>query len=119
MLRDPSVLAATLHSSDRCALDELVRAARALLGAQLGRIAVYGSHARGDSGEDSDLDVLVIVADSVVAQAKHALRRTAAELNVAHDTALAILVLGEGQWRELEERGRLIAVDIAREAIDL
>jgi len=46
------------------ALQEFIRRTRAELGDRIERIVLYGSRARGDYDEDSDVDVLVFVRNS-------------------------------------------------------
>lgn len=50
------------------ALQRLIEAARPR------KLYVFGSYARGESGPDSDLDVLVVVDDSVTAPRRESLR---------------------------------------------
>jgi predicted nucleotidyltransferase len=118
MLRDPGLLADTLAPVERAALAAFVLAARGALAADLRRLAVYGSRARGDQHPDSDIDVLAVVAGDGRA-ARHRLRRLAAELNLQHDTSLAVLVLSELEWAGLRDRERRLALDVEREGIDL
>jgi predicted nucleotidyltransferase len=118
-LRAPALLADSLSPSDRLALDAFVARARARWGARLGRLAVFGSRARGDADAESDIDVLAVVADADVATLRGALRQLAAELNVVHDSQLSVLVIGEAALGDLRIRERRLAADLDREAIDL
>ncbi len=45
----------------RAALDDFVAAVKAEYGERLEHILLYGSRARGDSADDSDVDVLVVL----------------------------------------------------------
>ncbi len=46
-------------------LSDLRQRLRALYGKRLTRLVLYGSHARGDALEDSDVDVLVVLEGEV------------------------------------------------------
>ncbi|MFQ5887286.1 MAG: nucleotidyltransferase domain-containing protein [Candidatus Hydrothermarchaeales archaeon] len=46
------------------ALDEFVRRVKERYGDKIERIIVFGSYTRGDYGEKSDIDVLVVVKDN-------------------------------------------------------
>jgi uncharacterized protein len=45
----------------KAALDDFVREVRGMYGQRLHRVVLYGSRARGDAREDSDIDVLVVL----------------------------------------------------------
>lgn len=118
MLRDPKILEHTLAGPERAALDAFASGCRQRLGARLRRLVLFGSRARGDHHADSDIDVLAIVeGDERAARAD--LRHLAAEVNLAHDTSLTVLVLGEEQWATLRQRERRLPAEVERDGIEL
>lgn len=54
---------AALNEAERRALDEFVESLREELGEELLAVWLYGSRARGERHEESDIDVLVITRD--------------------------------------------------------
>lgn len=58
-----SSIASLTHLTDheKAALADLVEELNASLGQRLQKVVLYGSKARGDFNEDSDLDVLVVL----------------------------------------------------------
>lgn len=66
-------------------------------------IVLFGSHARGDARADSDIDLLLVAAPSVVGQAaRDALYRRACELLWRVKTPIDLLVCSQeqvAQWR--------------------
>jgi predicted nucleotidyltransferase len=65
-------------------------------------LSIFGSKARGDSGPDSDLDVLLIVKDDAAGLTRE-LRRVGYLLAATGETVPSILVYTETEW---ENRGR-------------
>jgi len=118
MLRDPHILDDTLTTTERLALDEFVGRARRALGDRLARLALFGSRARGDHDEASDIDTLALVS-SDARSARSALRQIAAETNLTHDTHLTVLVLDTEEWDRLRRRERRLPAEVERDAIDL
>ena len=51
----------TLSEREKIALDEIVKALRAIYGSRLKSVILYGSKARGDAGEESDIDLLAVI----------------------------------------------------------
>ncbi len=66
----------------------------------LRRLGYCGSYARGDWGVGSDLDIIVVVADSPLPFERRAVGWDATELPVPAD----VLVYTEAEWRAFEER---------------
>ena len=84
------------------------------------RIVMYGSYARGEAREDSDVDVLVVVyktSPSVVEEAR-AVRYEVMEQYQYHPL-LSLLVLSNKDWRELSKRSAGLKHNIEREGVTL
>jgi len=79
-------------------------------------ILLYGSVARGEATEVSDIDVLVVCAEGSVA-AREAPVQVAAEMMAKHDTLVAVL---DGSPAEYERLRRFpFGWQIAKEAVEL
>jgi predicted nucleotidyltransferase len=74
------------------ALDEFTRIVRDRLGPNLVALKLFGSRARGDAASDSDIDVLVVVADRRL-EAEDVVLDIAFEVNLAHDVYISPRVL--------------------------
>ncbi len=99
----------------RPVLAELKRELRSVYGTRLRRLVLYGSHARGDAEEGSDLDLMVVL-DRVtdpLAEREH-LSRTICKLSLKYNVVLSVTVAGE---RSLAEEGNPLYLNIKREGI--
>jgi predicted nucleotidyltransferase len=108
----------TLNASEIAAVDEFIAAARELLGPALQAVILFGSRARGQGHEHSDLDLALIV-DTGGRARRHQLYDLAYDIGLAHGVALAPLVLEQQQLQELRRRERRIALEIERQGIAL
>lgn len=93
---------------------ELVR----LFGDRLRGITLFGSWARGEASEESDVDLLVLVEDLSNAEA-HTVGQLAGDAMTNYDVLLSPLALSTGRFAELGARERLIAREIARDGVPL
>ncbi len=78
-------------------LPELKRALREHYGDRLVKLILYGSHARGEATEDSDIDVMVVVKDLAPADTRNELweiTEISARLSYEYDTLLSIRPVG-------------------------
>ncbi len=66
----PDTLPATMPPHVRAALAEAKVRLTELYGERLDRLVLYGSHARGDARDDSDVDLLVVLRGEVNALAE-------------------------------------------------
>ena len=89
----------------------------ASLGSRLLGVTVFGSAARGEAREDSDVDVLVRIASPSFEERRLA-AHLAWEVGFAHHLVLSPLVVSEAEWKELDRRERLIVAEITRDGID-
>jgi predicted nucleotidyltransferase len=111
-------LPATLSASEAAAIQAFVQAARAELGSELRDVRLFGSRARGQGHEHSDIDIACIVGRTGREQ-RHVLYDLAFDIGLAHGVELAPLVIDESRLRELRARERLIAHEIDTEGLAL
>lgn len=99
-------------------LKELKESLKKLYGDQILKMILFGSRARGDHDEDSDIDIALIVR-GLTPQLKDKILDEVAEFELRHDVVLSLLILSEEDFYHLKERERRIALDIEREGIPL
>lgn len=109
MALSPAVAAATT---------ELKRQLARRFGDRLARVALFGSWARGEAHEASDVDVIVLVRDLQRSERRQVID-LAADLWMDTGVRLAPLVMSVSRYRELLGLERLVALDIEREGIPL
>lgn len=100
-------------------LDAFVDGLRARFGARLRSVRLFGSYARGDAHEDSDVDCLVLL-DRVEPADDRAVTDLAGDLTwQIGGVVISPLVMSEAgfaRWRTLERRA---ALEIERDGIPL
>ena len=91
----------------------LDHAARVILeSAEPKLIVLFGSRARGDSRQDSDIDLFVVMPDgSRIEAIDREIRRRLIDPNVSYD----ILVLTESEYRDKRREGWLLFIEIERD----
>lgn len=97
------------------ALHDVKKALRAIYGARLGAIYLYGSYARGDYDADSDVDLLVTLrgeANPWVESSR--LSETLSDICLTHDLLIAAYTVPE-VW--LRERETPLFINIRREGV--
>lgn len=100
------------------ALRELKESLRTLLGDQLLKMLLFGSMARGDYGDESDIDVAIIIR-GLTHELKQKILDTVAEVELKHLMPVSVLTLSEAEFDRLKSRERRIALDIEREGVPL
>ena len=97
-------------------LRELKESLEALLGDRLLRMVLFGSLARGDYNDESDMDVAIIIR-GLTRELKHQILDKVAEVELNHLTPVSVLILSEDEFNRLKKRERRIALDIEREGV--
>ena len=77
--------------------DELRRNTQSLMGDKLRKIILYGSYARGDYKEYSDLDIMVLadVSESEKKEFQHRIYEMTSELGLEHDVIVSMILNDE------------------------
>jgi predicted nucleotidyltransferase len=84
---------------------------------RLRELALFGSRARGEGHEHSDLDVLVV--DDLTGSEARSVAQGCGDLLTAYDVLVSPFVVSTEHIARLRSRERLIAAEIARDAVPL
>jgi predicted nucleotidyltransferase len=98
-------------------LHELKAGLQDLYGDRLAGVVLYGSQARGDAGEDSDIDVLIVLKGEVRPGGE--IRRTSrliAALSLKYDTLLSRMFISEADFNG---RQSSLIKNVQREGVPL
>lgn len=107
-----------LTPEEQHALEELRSSLNDLLGPDRFRMILFGSKARGDDDEESDLDVAVIV-NNLDRTIKRQVIDVVVRIEFKHDVVIGSWVVSSEEFEKLRSRERRIALDIEREGITL
>lgn len=106
----------TLHPEEREWLDQF----REMLATRFADVVVnmvlYGSKARGDAREDSDIDVLLVVSDAA-AHLKRPVRQLAHELAATSYALPSIVAYTEAEWTRLGRLGSPFRAAVERDGV--
>jgi len=88
-----------LTEKEKQALKELVEELKKLYGDNLSRVILYGSKARGDATEDSDIDILVILKNiQNFSFEKKRVREISWKISYKYDLLLSIIIRNEQEY---------------------
>ena len=105
-----------LTHPDQQALRELVVYLYQSIPDKIEVVALFGSKARGDSQQDSDIDVLVILTQEDRELRRKILRQTA-RFSLKYDLLLSPRVIGAERWKRM--RGFSLYQNVLRDAAGL
>jgi len=101
---------ARLSPLEVMALEAFVAGVRARFGARVRSLVLFGSRARGEGRDDSDLDVFVLL-DTMSRQERNEVLDLAADVGLEHRLVISPLVADERQWRTDLPLAKNIATD--------
>lgn len=64
------------------------------------RLILYGSVARGESNDESDIDVLVITTQPLSRSGRHEITDVVFEINLKHGTNISTMVVDHLSWEK-------------------
>lgn len=111
-------LPAALGPTERAALRDLVAFVRARFGPRLRELRLFGSRARSEGHEESNLDVLVVV-DGMTGAERAAIFEQGGRLLDAHEVMVSPLPMTSERWAALQAGNRLLAREIERDGVRL
>ena len=106
----------TLHPEEQTWLDEYRKALRERHPGTVLRMVIYGSKARGDAREDSDLDVLLVVRDGTD-HLKIPLREIGYELAAVSWAVPSIMAYTQAEWDRLKDLRSAYRESIERDGV--
>ena len=106
----------SLRVDETRALRELRDWLRERFGERFLEMKLFGSRARGEGDEDSDLDVLVVVSDLLHNEGRE-IAQQCGDYLTRYDLIVSCFAQSDARWRELHARERRIAAEIDRDGI--
>ena len=91
-----------LSQNESAAVEQFLFRIRTTYGEKIGRAALFGSKARGDWSKDSDIDILLIVADSDWKFHK-ALIEMGSDASLEYDVLLDVHIMNASHWQYLTD----------------
>lgn len=110
----------TIKGIDRLIVEELKQRLPADVMRHIRQLVIYGSRARGDAADDSDLDLVALV-DEKTPELELALEETAYDVMWARDfkPIISLKVFTEARFRAATEKGYLFYRNVVREGITI
>jgi predicted nucleotidyltransferase len=110
-----------LTENEHAALEDFVARLRQCYGDDVLRVVLFGSKARGDGDEESDLDVLVVVRVPVEDYEQHWMQIVdmAWEAGFERDVVFSPLIEDEASYAQMRRWNLLINRNIERDGIEL
>ena len=99
-------------------LKEFADWVRARFGERVSDLCLFGSWARGEATEESDVDVLVVI-EGLTSDELYAVVARSAEIATARNVLLRPLVMSGDEYEALRRGDRLLYREIARDGAPL
>jgi predicted nucleotidyltransferase len=97
-------------------LEDLKKRLVQVLGPQAFKMVLFGSRAREDYGEESDVDVAILV-QGLTREMKRLILDKVAEIELDYLLPISVIVFSEDEFAYLKKRERRLAIDIEKEGI--
>ena len=102
------------------AKQELASAMKELFGLKLKEVILFGSYARNQQNEESDIDIIVLVNEDKMKLKlySHAVAEAVTELNLKYDLVLSVILQNTAEYEEYKEVLPFF-INIQREGVPL
>lgn len=110
-----------LTATERAALTAFVNRLRQCYGDDVLHVTLFGSKARGDSGDESDLDLLVVMRmeDGDYRKYWNEIVDIAWDIELAYDVVTSLVIKDEVGYAKMRDHQLLLARNIERDGIEL
>ncbi len=114
-------LPAHLISNERAALTALVDRLHQRYGDDLLRVVLFGSKARGDFDEESDLDVLIVIrmSEGDFRQHWYEIVTTTYDLELIYNVVFSFIIKDEPEYMLMRQHNLLLNRNIEQDGIEL
>jgi uncharacterized protein len=106
-----------LKINQKVALDEVKRRLEA--GFPVDRLLLFGSVARGEAGEGSDIDLLIITQRRMSHEEQYAMVDTVFDVKLAHDVNINIVVVDKRTWDGKDWKVLALHHEVTRDGVPL
>ena len=101
----------------RSALADLRGALADALGSALVEVRLFGSYARGEQHDESDVDVFILLSQEADAEQLDTIFAEVTRVNVAHRVWVSPLIMGRSRFLRMLAEERRVAEDIQSEGM--
>lgn len=109
---------AHLTPQEEKAVREFKKRLQTLLGPDLLNFRLFGSRARREGNEGSDVDLLILAREAPV-KLRGQIFEIAADIFLEYEVNLSPLVMSQQHYEDMKHRERLLAKEIERDGIPL
>jgi len=88
-----------MEEKDRVALENFKNALKKMFGERLSRVVLFGSKARGEDEEFSDIDTLVVI-KGLLPDEKRKIREVTWEISLEQEVVLTAIVYDEEEYQK-------------------
>lgn len=108
----------SLSPNERTAVQSFIDRLHTQFGERIERTVLFGSKARGDSGPDSDIDILVVL-DAIDRRFEAQVSGIASEVDLEYDVLLNTHLLTRERWQDFTRRRAALWLNVQRDGIEL
>ena len=106
------------HQKQQQAINAFINKLLAAYKANIIKVYLFGSQARGEVQKNSDIDILVIAAQSDW-RLKHQISHIAADIGLEYNVLIDSHIVQESRWKEIGEAGYRFYKNVMDEGISL
>jgi uncharacterized protein len=113
-----TILPPHLLEREYSAIETFAHSLSDFLGGDLRHLWLFGSKARGDFNEDSDIDLLIVL-EHLTPERRGAIRRLAAHISLDYDVLFNTHLYEKGRWDDVVAQRDTLWREVQRDGIPL
>lgn len=112
------IMVSMLSGQEQKALQDFKKRVLKEFGDQVLHFRLFGSRARGEGNEESDVDILVLMKEAPT-KIRGRVFEIAADILLNYEIDISPLVMSQKQFEEMKSRERLLPMEIEKEGIPI